>query len=110
MWHKREASTIARLFEECKAGHESKHHSLRSRIRKSDDHQEHTSHQAERVDEHFLAPERARVTVNQIGDDTAGGAEHEVQQSEHCGPVPRSGLAKGREGVVVEGAEDGVDG
>lgn len=95
-------------------GHEcdKSNHSIKVvRVQHADDDEEYTAHDADEVDPELLRPEAAvGVLVDQVADEAAQRASHDVEETEHGGPATRLGLAKVGEVLEVVGSEDGVDG
>ena len=109
MRHEREQPPIAGLLEESEAGDEADERGLGIWLQEANHEQEDAGHEAQGVNQHLLAPERARVPVDGVAEGAARGAEDEVQEPEHGGPGPGAGLAELGEGLGVVGSQDRVD-
>ena len=109
MRHQGKIRPIAGLEKERHAGHEAKHGILIMGIGDADGDQEGARADGQAMEQELLAPD-ARAPIQAIGDDATEGAENDVEQAEHGGPVAGAGLAEGGEVGEVVGAEDAVDG
>lgn len=109
MRHQPEIRPVARFQEASHAGDEPEHGVLVLRVREADGDEEDARDDGHAVDPHLLAPD-AGVRVDEIADDAAQGAEDDVEEAEHGGPVAGARLPERGEVLLVVGAEDAVDG
>ncbi len=107
--HEAEDGAIGALEEEGHAGDEAEHRALVVAVCETDGDLERAREDGVGVDEVLLAPD-AGAGVEGVGEETAEGAEDDVQEAEHGGPATGARLAKGFEVLDVVGAQDGVDG
>ena len=104
-----EDGAVGALEEEGHAGDEAEHGALVAAVGQADGELEHAGHDGVRVDEALLPPDTG-AGVDGVGYETAEGAEHDVQETEHGGPATGAGLTERFEVLEVVGAQDGVDG
>lgn len=109
MRHQPEIRPVARFEEKRHPRHEAEHHVLIVWIRQTDRDEKHPREKGDAVDEGFFAP-NARPFVDQVAEDASEGAEDDVEEAEHGGPVAAAALFEGGEVLDVVGAEDAVDG
>ena len=109
MRHEAEDGAVGALEEECHAGDETEHGALGVAVLETDGDLEGPGDAGVGVDEVLLAPDTG-TGVNGVGYETAKGAAHDVQETEHGRPATGAGLTKCFEVLKVVGAQDGVDG
>ena len=107
--HEAEDGAVGALEEEGHARDEAEHGALVVAVGEADGDLERAGDDGIRVDEVLLAPD-AGAGVDGVGEESARGPAHDVQQTEHGGPAAGARLAEGFEVLEVVGAEDGVDG
>ena len=107
--HEAEDGAVGALEEECHAGHEAEHGALVVAVCEADGDLEGASDDGVDVHEVFLAPD-ARAGVDGVGQETADGAEGDVEETEHGGPATGAGLTEGFEVFEVVSAQDGING
>ena len=107
--HEGEVSSVAGFEEEGHSRNEAEHRTLIIGVDDANGNEEGAGDEGEGVDQSFLAP-HSGSSVQIVGDDASQGSEHDVEETEHGGPVARAGLLELGEVLEVVGAEDGVDG
>ena len=108
MWHKTEIRPVARLQEKRHPSHEPKHGIPRTGVRGANRNEKNTGDDGQGMDQDLLAP-HACSRVDEIAYHTSQGSEHDVQKTEHGGPIAAAALLEGWEILEVVRAEDAVD-
>ena len=103
MRHEAEDGTVGALEEESHAGDETEHGALVVAVCKADGDLECAGDDGVGVDEVFLAPD-AGAGVDGVGEETAKGAEHDVQETKHGSPATGARLTEYFEVFEVVGA------
>lgn len=103
-----EDGAVGALEEEGHAGDEAEHGALVVAVGETDGDLEGAGDDGVGVHEVFLAPDTG-AGVDGVGEETAKGAEDDVQETEHGGPATGAGLTECFEVLEIVGAEDGVD-
>src|SRR2546421_10549103 len=107
---KSKISTVAGFMEEGHASNQAKERGFLVRVRNANNNQKDTRHHAGDMDPKFFPPQRMRVLVNDIPNETPHRTREDVEQAKHSRPPPAARLPKLREILMVVRSEDRVDG
>ena len=110
MRHNSKVSPIRSIHKERQPSHQSEHRRHALGVREPDRDLERAHDHAKERDPELLRPHGPRVPVDQVADHAAGGAEQDVEEAEHGGPLAGAGLAQRGEVLEVVGADYGVYG